>query len=200
MGFLLASMFGARYRVYEFDENESKTPYYIVSTISNMWLADRNLDELHHFIAPRADVVRLEDGPRSLTGIDKGRWFVVITDEAPEQDGWMGYKKLYCNSEGRALGIHDDADRIRHQYESKHRESVPARSVWEQIEVSERHLQEIRARREARERAHGESVWEQIKRSEQAGREAEEAIARFDQMLAEESARQRAQAGMGKND
>lgn len=164
MGFLLASMFGARRRVYEFDESGSKTPYYIVSTINNMWLADTGLNEVHYFEAPRADVVRLEDGPRSLSGIDKGRWFVVITDDAPDQDGWMGYKKLYCNSEARARGIREDAERIRQQYEDRQLGAGSTRSVWEQIE-----------------------------RSEKAGREADEFIARFDRKVAEDAAKRRGQ-------
>lgn len=194
MGFLLASMFGARRRVYDFGENGSKTPYYIISTVSNMWLADAGLNEVHHFEEPRADVVRLDDGPRSLTGIDKGRWFVVITDDAADQDGWMGYKKLYCNSEARARGIYEDAERIRQQSEEKRFEDLTQRErVRIQIEVSERHLEEISARREARERAHAEAVWEQIRRSEEAGKRADEAIARFDKMLAEEHAKRKAQ-------
>lgn len=167
MGFLFASMFGARCRVYEFGEDGSKTPYYVVSTLNNMWLADAGLNELHHFKAPCADVVRLDDGPRTLTGIDKGRWFVVITDEAPDQDGWMGYKKLYCNSEARARGIHEDAERIRQQNEDARLGDLSREErIRLQIEKSEKHLEEIKARREARERGHAETIRERIEHSE----------------------------------
>lgn len=138
MGFTLASVFGARRKVVEFGDNESKTPFYIISTPGNMWLADKSLNEVHHFKQPRAQVVRLDEGHRTFSGIDKGRWFVIITDEAQDQDGWMGYKKLYCNSRARAEGIYEDAERIRKQYEAAHPSERPAANVWEKIERSER--------------------------------------------------------------
>lgn len=146
MGFLLASMFGARYRVCEFGENETKTTYYLISTINNMWLADVRLEEIHHFLEPCADIVRLEQGPRTWSGIDKGRWFIVITDASLEQDNYIGYKKLYCKNEAMARGIYEDAERIRKQHEDSRISAMTRQEyVHYLLERSEKHLKELEA-------------------------------------------------------
>lgn len=105
-------LFGTRYKVREYHDDYTVSKYHICFYRNTMYLLDDKLDVTHKFVTPRVEVIRLDDGPRTWRGVDKGRWFIIVSDDGNGQENFIGYKKLMCANRGAALSIRDTAERI----------------------------------------------------------------------------------------
>lgn len=127
MGMLAAAIFGTKCPVVHYDWDFNETRMYVLGSGNKMWLASSRLDQVHEYMRPSAKVLRLDDGPRTWRGIDKGRWFVALRDDAVEQKDPIGEVAFYCYNEQEARRIERMASQVRESYEARHPdEAVPA--------------------------------------------------------------------------
>lgn len=111
MNFMTAWVFGSDYRVIETTPDYTEVKYHIVKLGKSMWLADRGINVLHKYTKPVVTITMLNDGPRTITGIDKGRW--LITLEETDKGNLVPPKTFLCKSEKQARYIVEDADYVR---------------------------------------------------------------------------------------
>lgn len=145
MGMLTSAMFGAKCPVVHYDCDHNGTRMYVLGSGNRMWLASKQLDQVHEYLRPSAKVLRLEDGPRTWRGIDKGRWFVALRDDAVEQVDPIGELTLYCYNEKEARRIELMASKVRERYDASHPDEAPPSSVEGLIARSKAGLERSRA-------------------------------------------------------
>ncbi len=111
MGFTTAWIFGSDYSVIENTSDYEEVKYHVITLGKRLWLADEQGNELHEYTDPRVVITRLNDGKRTLTGIDKGRWFVRLSEA--DKSNLFPPKLLLCKSEKQARNIVDAVEYVR---------------------------------------------------------------------------------------